>query len=401
MPSFMTNEIVTRLKKITQVALAHSQSLPLHEPLFIGNEWQYVKSCLDTRMVSCIGSYVTQFEQALQAFTGAKYVIATINGTSALHLAYLAAGVLPGDEILMPALTFVATANAAHYCGATPHFVDVSHARASIDPTSLANYLASITEAKNGITINRNTQRPIRAMCVMHTFGLPAAMQELQALCEHYHLTLIEDAAEALGSRYQQQSVGHFGRTGILSFNGNKIITTGSGGAILCDDVALSQKIRHLTTTAKKPHPWRYEHDEIGFNYRMSNLNAALGCAQLESLPYFLKQKRLLNAQYQAAFADMDGVSFLQEAQDSQSNYWLNALVLGHSIVDLRDELLDLAWDSGLQLRPVWQPLHTLPMYCDCPRMDLTITEELARSIINVPSGVVAHTYDGIFQSCL
>ena len=358
--------------------------IALHEPNFIGNEWQYVKECIDTGWVSSVGKYVDQFEQKLVEFTGAKFAIATSSGTAALHICYLLAGVEVGDEVLTPTLTFVGTTNAINYCGAIPHFVDTEEKALGINAAVLDEYLSEISEQKNNICINKETQRPIRALCVMHTLGHPVDLDVLEKVCQKYNIAMLEDAAEALGSYYKGEHVGHRGRVGALSFNGNKIITTGGGGAILTNDKQLAKRAKHLTTTAKEPHPWLFQHDEVGYNYRLPNLNAALGCAQLERLPEFLKAKRQLAKKYANAFEDYKEVRVLREPEYAKSNFWLNAIVLNN--VSIRDGLIETLGKNNIMTRPIWNLQHTLPMYQHCPRMSLPVAESLQKGILKLPS---------------
>jgi perosamine synthetase len=292
----------------------------------------------------------------------------------------------PGDEVLVPALSFVATANAVRYQGAVPHFVDSEEETLGLDPEKLGTYLEEIAEVREGTCMNTQTGRPIRAVVPMHTYGHPVDLDPLQDVCETYNLTLVEDAAESLGSFYKGEHTGTFGRCASLSFNGNKTITTGGGGAILTDDDALADAAKHLTTVAKKDHEWEYVHDRVGYNYRMPNLNAALGCAQLEQLPAFLEKKRALAERYEAAFSDVQGVSFFREADRTQSNYWLNVLLLDEADFDRRDAVLRATNDAGFGTRPTWQLLASLPMYEDCPHMDLSMAERLEARLINIPS---------------
>lgn len=383
--SFDLNQIITVLQTILP---NQDKMIALHEPHFSGNEWQYVKECLDTGWVSSVGKFVDQFERDLAEFTGAKYAIATGNGTSALHICYLLADIKPGDEILVPTLTFIGTINPIIYCGAIPHFVEAEKNYFGIDIQALADYLKEITEIKGKVCFNKLTGRPIRALCAMHTLGHPVDLDSLVELCEQYHLTLLEDAAEALGSYYKGVHVGHRGLLGALSFNGNKIITTGGGGAILTNDAELAKRAKHITTTAKRSHPWLFEHDQIAYNYRLPNINAAVGCAQLEKLPEFLRVKRLLAEKYQTAFSNMKEINVTKEPQHSKSNYWLNALVLDGALSDHRDQLLKMLNDAGMMARPLWNLQHTLPMFKDYPRMSMRVAEELQRRVINVPSSV-------------
>ena len=358
----------------------------LHEPSFTGNEWRYLKECLDSTFVSSVGKFVDRFELDLANFTGAKHVVAVVNGTAALHIALKLAGVQAGDEVLIPALTFVATANAVTYCAATPHFVDSETLTLGVDAAKLREYLDSHTEQRAGQCVNRDTGRVIRALVPMHTFGHPADIDGLLALARDFSLALVEDAAESLGSTYHGQHTGSFGLLGTLSFNGNKTITTGGGGAILTNDATLASHAKHLTTTAKLPHAWEYRHDEIGYNYRLPNLNAALGCAQLEQLPAMLNAKRELFQRYQTVFAPMQGVALMTEPAHCQSNYWLQTLLLDEEQADQRDQVLAATNAATYMTRPAWVLMHKLAPLNNCPRMDLTMAQSLARRLINIPS---------------
>jgi perosamine synthetase len=377
------DEIMQTLGKVLS---AYPRPLMLHEPCFEGNEWNYIKQCLDSRWVSSAGKYVDKFEERLAAFTGIKHAIAVMNGTAALHLSLLIAGVKAGEEVLMPTLTFIATANAVSYIKAVPHFVDSSEYSLGIDSGKLSQYLQDMTNLKPEGCFNKKTGCRIKALVVMHTFGHPVDLDPLLDLCDKYNLILIEDAAEALGSYYKGKHVGHWGLLSTLSFNGNKTITTGGGGAILTNDNEMAARARHLSTQAKIPHPWAFNHDQIGFNYRMPNLNAALGCAQLEQLPHFLQKKRLLAQRYQQAFSGLAGIKIFQEPDYAASNYWLNVLLLDEVYNKERDRLLELTHQQGIMTRPAWSLMHKLPMYKDCPRMDLSTAESLERRIINLPS---------------
>jgi perosamine synthetase len=360
--------------------------IPLHKPVFEGKEWGYVKECIDTEWVSSVGSYVDRLEEDLADCTGAERAVVVVNGTAALHVCLQLAGVTNGDEVLVPALSFVATANAVSYAGATPHFVDSEERTLGLDPEKLGGHLDDIAEVRDGTCVNVQTGQPIKAVVPMHTYGHPVDLNPLQEVCEEYNLALIEDAAESLGSLYKEKHTGTFGELGALSFNGNKTITTGGGGAILTDDHELADEARHLTTVAKKDHPWEYAHDRVGYNYRMPNLNAALGCAQLEQLPAFLERKRQLADRYRLAFANLEGISFFEEPEDAQSNYWLNVLLLDEEKEDQRDAVLKATNDAGFSTRPTWQLLSSLPMYEDCPQMDLSTARSLERRLINIPS---------------
>ncbi|ALG67810.1 LegC family aminotransferase [Beggiatoa leptomitoformis] len=370
-----------------KTCLPQRDFIALHEPQFKGREWEYVKECLDTGWVSSVGKFVDRFEQQLTEYTDINHAIATVNGTAALHICLLLAGVQTDDEILTPALTFIASTNAIAYCRSIPHFVDCDEHTLGVDPIALADYLQTIAYLKNDVCYNKHTHRPIRALLVMHTFGHPVALDPLQDLCQRYHLTLIEDAAEGLGSYYKGQHVGHHGKLSALSFNGNKVITTGGGGAILTNDATLAKQAKHLTTTAKIPHAWRFDHDQLGYNYRLPNINAALGCAQLEQLPNFLNAKRQLAHRYQQAFAAIEGVHIFCEPADTKGNYWLNALLLDKLYADQQTALLTHTNQHGIMTRPAWTLQHKLPMYQTCPRMALPIAESLEARLINIPSG--------------
>ncbi len=360
--------------------------VPLHEPEFMGNEWELVKNCLDSTFVSSVGKYVDRFEVMLAEYTGANYAVAVVNGTAALHIALLLAGVRPGDEVLIPALSFVATANAVSHCGAIPHFIDSEFKTLGIDPHALSDYLKHCSLSSSEGLTNRLTGRRIAVVVPMHTYGHPVDMGSLLDVADRYHLPVVEDAAESLGSCYRGQHTGTFGQLGTLSFNGNKVITTGGGGAILTNNAKLAQQAKHLTTTAKQPHRWEFFHDAVAWNYRLPNLNAALGCAQMEKLPSLLNRKRLLAQKYQEVFQDVEGVGFVVEPANSQSNYWLNTLRLEEPSLLVRDRLLTVANDAGYQCRPTWTLLHKLPMYADCPHAPLPVAEQLEVSLINVPS---------------
>lgn len=375
------HEIVAKIKALKP----EKDFLPLHEPSFTGNEINYVTDCINTGWVSSVGKYVDEFEKRLSEFTGVKRAVAVVNGTAALHIALKIAGVKPSDEVLMPSLTFVATGNAVNYCGGIPHFVDVSRNTLGLDPLKLEDYLKDITIYRDGACVNKNTGNVIRAVVPMHTFGHPVDLDSLLEVCEKYKITLVEDAAESLGSYYKGIHTGNFGKVSALSFNGNKIITTGGGGALLTNDEQLADYAKHLTTTAKLPHRWNYEHDEIGYNYRMPNLNAALGCAQLEKLEKYLKSKREITLAYDQIFGDYEGITLFKEPINSKSNYWLQTLVIDDDIHEI-DHVLQILNDNGVMARPIWTPLHKLVPFKDCPRGDLKETELLQEQVINIPS---------------
>ena len=358
----------------------------LHEPHFGGNEWAYLKECLDSTYVSSVGKFVDRFEGELAAYTGAKHAIAVVNGTAALHVALRLAGVQPGDEVLIPTLTFVATANAVSYCGATPHFADSNERTLGLDAQTLREYLQDIAEMRGGHCVNKVTGQIMRAVIPMHAFGHPVEIESLLAVARDFRLALIEDAAESLGSTLDGRHTGTFGLMGTLSFNGNKTITTGGGGAILTNDAELALRAKHLTTTAKVPHGWDYLHDDVGYNYRLPNLNAALGCAQLEQLPGFVEAKRKLFKRYPAAFAGIREARVFEEPPGCRSNYWLQTLLLNEPAAGLRDAVLTATNDAGLMTRPTWTLMHRLEPYRHCPQMHLPVAESLERRLINLPS---------------
>jgi len=359
---------------------------PLHEPVFEGREIAYLTECIETGWVSSVGKFVDRFEQELAAFTGTRRAVAVANGTVALHACLRLAGVEPGDEVLVPTLTFVGTVNPIAYAGAIPHFVDSEEATLGVDPDKLAAYLET-TLAEDGPR-NRNTGRRVRALVVMHTYGHPARLHELAEVCDRFGLVLIEDAAESLGSYYRGTHTGNTGRLAALSFNGNKTVTTGGGGAILTNDEALGALAKHLTTTAKQPHRWAFNHDMVGYNYRMPNINAALGCAQLEQLPGFLEAKRALAARYLETFREVPGARVFTEPPECRSNYWLNVLLLDPAHEARRDAVLEATNAAGVTTRPAWTLMHRLPMFASAPRMDLCTAEIIERRLINLPSGV-------------
>ena len=358
----------------------------LHEPEFEGNELAYLKDCIDTGWVSSAGKYVDEFEKKLAEFTGARYAIAVVNGTAALHVSLQIADVKAGDEVIIPALSFVATANAVSHCGAVPHFVDSCESTLGLDAMALNSHLEKIAERTDHGCRNKETGRRIAAIVPMHTFGHAVDLDGLIEVATRFGLPVVEDAAESLGSFYHGRHTGTFGLLGVLSFNGNKIITTGGGGAILTNDSVIAFKAKHLTTTAKQPHRWEFNHDAVAYNHRLPNLNAALGCAQLERLPNFLSRKRQLTDNYRKAFASIPGICFIDEPKDCHSNFWLNAVRLSKPSMSLRDTLLAVAHEAGYQCRPVWKLLNKLPMYKDCPKADLSVAEALEASLINLPS---------------
>ncbi len=380
----MNNQIISAIKKVIG---DEPRPVALHEPLFCGNEEKYVASCVTSGWVSSVGEFVDRLERELAEVCGAKYAVAVVNGTCALHVALVASGVNPDDEVLVPSLTFVATANSVSHASAIPHFVEVEENSLGICSVKLDAYLQQIAVTKNGFTTNKNTGRIIRAIVPVHVFGHPCQLAELQKIAAKYNLILIEDATEALGSKIGGKPVGSHG-VAVLSFNGNKIITTGGGGAILVQDESLYKKLKHLTTTAKKPHPFSFEHDAVAWNYRLPNLNAALGCAQLEQLPRFLAAKRALAERYIEVFKNISRIDILQEPKNTQSNYWLVTLINRDADENWRDEILSALHQEKILCRPTWTPLHQLPMYKNNPRADLQLTENLHKQIISLPSSV-------------
>ena len=381
---FETENLIRTLRKV----LPSGENYPLHEPHFCGNENKYVQECIDTGWVSSVGKFVDRFEENLAAYTGVKRAVAVVNGTAALHVCLILSDVQPDDEVLVPALTFIATANAVTYCHAVPHFVDSSLETLGIDPNALDAYLAEIGEVRAGGYYNRKTGRRIRAVVPMHTFGHPVDMDKMIDVCEKYYLVLIEDAAESIGSFYKGRHTGNFGRIAAMSFNGNKTITTGGGGAVLTNDEELGKIAKHITTQAKIPHRWAYTHDRIGYNYRMPNINAALGCAQLEELPGFISKKRNLAEKYRKALDSIPGVKFFIEPEFAKSNYWLNVILLDEDVSNERDHVLETLNNAGIGSRPIWELMYTMPMFANCPRMDCVVAEDIGHRLINLPSSV-------------
>jgi len=360
--------------------------IALHEPVFIGNEKKYLNECIDSTFVSSVGKFVDRFEKEFAEYVGSKFAIAVVNGTAALHIALKIIGVKETDEVITQPLTFVATCNAISYCGASPIFVDVDLDTLGLSPASLKNFLEKNCEIKNNKCINKITKKVIKACVPMHTFGHPVKIDEIKEICDKWHIELVEDAAESLGSLYKGRHTGTFGKVGVFSFNGNKIITSGGGGVIVTDDEELAKRAKHITTTAKIPHPYEYVHDEIGYNYRMPNINAALLVAQMENLDKFLKIKRDLAKKYEEFFSSI-GIEFLKEPQNAKSNYWLNAVKLENKAK--RDEFLECTNKNGVMTRPVWRLMNKLPMYKNAQKSELKNAEYLEDRIVNIPSGVV------------
>ena len=374
---------------ITSVIGSAPRPVQLHEPYFAGKEWEYVKSCIDDGWVSSAGSFVPAFEERLAAICGTRAAVATVNGTAALHVALKIAGVRADDEVVMPALTFVATANAVSYCGAVPHFVDAEIKSLGVDVKRLSEYLQTIVDLDNGVAINRETGRAIKACVPVHVLGHPVDMDALNRVCAPLNIVVIEDATESLGSLYHGHPCGGLGHIGVLSFNGNKIVTTGGGGALVTNDLELAARAKHLTKTAKLPHLWEFVHDQIGWNYRLPNINAALGMAQLESLDTFVAAKRSLAARYAEAFREVAGISFVAEPKGAASNYWLNAVLLEEDNAAARNEVLEATHAAGFFTRPAWTPMHQLGMYKAAPRTELSVTESIRRRLITLPSSAI------------
>jgi perosamine synthetase len=358
--------------------------IPLHEPRFQGNEQKYVQECLQSTFVSSVGKFVDQFENTTAQFTGAKHAVATVNGTAALQVALRLAGVKSNDLVITQAVSFVATANAIGYLGAEPVFLDSDPQNLGLSANALAEFLENHAEIRdNGKAYDKTSGRCLAACVPMHVFGHPVDLDAQINICRQYNIPLVEDAAESLGSYYNGQHTGTGGLLGTLSFNGNKTVTTGGGGMILTNDDDLAQKAKHLTTTAKIPHPWDYVHDEMGYNYRLPNLNAALGVAQMEQLPRMLESKRALAREYQNFFSDLN-IEFVSEPQGCQSNYWLNAVILKDRTE--RDEFLKYTNDHGVMTRPLWYLLSDLPMYKHCLNHGLVNARHLADTVVNIPS---------------
>ena len=360
--------------------------IPLHEPRFLGNEKKYLNECIDSTFVSSVGKFVDKFEEDIANYIGVKYAVATSNGTSALHIALLISGVESDDEVITQPLTFVATCNAISYCGAQPVFVDVDKDTMGLSPTALGFFLENNTTVKNQQCINNKTGKVIKACVPMHTFGRPCRIDEIKEICDKHYVFLIEDAAESVGSTYKGRHTGTFGQVGVMSFNGNKIITAGGGGCIITNNKLLAKKAKHLTTTAKVPHKWDFNHDMVGYNYRMPNLNAALLVAQLENLDSFIHKKRKLAHMYEDFFKNSN-YTFVKELEESESNYWLNSIMLKDK--QQRDLFLNETNSAGVMTRPVWALMNRLPMFKDAQQGDLTNAEWLEQRVVNIPSSVV------------
>ena len=359
--------------------------IPLHEPKFIGNEKQYLNECIDSTFVSSVGKFVDLFESGFAKYVGSKYAIATVNGTSALHIALKLVGVEQGNEVITQPLTFIATVNAISYCQAQPIFIDVDIDTLGMSPLSLKNFLENNCTVIDNQCINKTTKNIVKACVPMHTFGHPCKVEEIKIICDEWHIALVEDSAESLGSFYNNKHTGTFGKIGAFSFNGNKIITSGGGGVIVTDDKELAKIAKHITTTAKIPHPYEYVHDEIGYNYRLPNLNAALLVAQMEKLDFFLKSKRELATIYKNFFLNSD-IRFIEEPMKSTSNYWLQSIILKDK--KQRNEFLEFTNKEGVMTRPIWRLMNQLEMFKDCQKDDLSNAHYLEERVVNIPSSV-------------
>ncbi len=375
-----------KLVEFIQSIYKSKEFIPLHEPKFIGNEKKYLNDCIDSTFVSSVGKYVDRFEKEFALYVGSKYAVATVNGTAALHISLLLADVQRDDEVITQPLTFIATCNAISYCGAKPVFIDVDRDTMGLSPQSLKNFLEENCEVVHKKCINKTTNKTIKACVPMHTFGHPCKIDEIKEICDKWHIALVEDAAESLGSYYKQKHTGTFGKVGAFSFNGNKIITSGGGGVIVTDDENLAKKAKYITTTAKIPHPYEYAHDEIGYNYRMPNLNAALLVAQLEQLDKFLKNKRELAEKYKKFFSASRDIKFVKEPKNASSNYWLQAVILKD--LQTRDEFLEFTNKNGIMTRPIWKLMNELEMFKDAQCANLDNAKYLEQRVVNISSGV-------------
>ena len=359
---------------------------PLAVPVFAGNEKKYMEECIDTTFVSSVGKFVDRFENDMAAYAGCKKAVVCVSGTNALHMSMMLVGVERDDEVLTQALTFIATCNAISYIGAHPVFIDVDKSTMGLSPDALKEWLVKNAEIKNGQCYNKNSGRRVKACVPMHTFGHPARIVEIANLCEEYHIELVEDAAESIGSLYKGKHAGTFGKIGAISFNGNKTITTGGGGMMLFNDEELAAHAKHLTTQAKVPHRWEFRHDHVGYNYRMPNINAALGCAQLENLDKFIASKRQLALEYAEYFKNVEDIQFFTEPEDTFSNYWLQAVILKDKAA--QQEFLQQTNDNGVMTRPIWELMNCLPMFEHCENDGLENTIWFADRVVNIPSSV-------------
>ena len=361
--------------------------IPLHEPKFVGNEKKYLNECIDSTFVSSVGKFVDEFEEMVARFSGAKYAVATSNGTSALHIGLKLVGVDGSCEVITQPLTFIATVNAISYCNAKPIFVDVDRETLGLSPSKLKEFLEEFTILnENGECINKSTNKIIKACIPMHTFGHPCKIDEIVEICDSYNIAVVEDAAESLGSYHKGKHTGSFGKVGVFSFNGNKIITAGGGGMLVTDDEQLAKKAKHITTTSKVPHPYEYIHDEIGYNYRLTNLAAALGVAQMENIQLFIDKQRYLAKKYEVFFKDTN-IEFIKEPKDSKSNYWLNAVILKDG--KTRDEFLKYTNDNGIMARPIWRLMNKLDMFKGAQTGNMDNSKWLEDRVVNISSSVI------------
>lgn len=377
----MFNDFIEFTRKI----YSKKKFIPLHEPKFIGNEKKYLNKCIDTSYVSSVGKYVSELEKKIAKYTGAKFAIATTNGTAALHISLLLAGLEENDEVITQSLNFIASCNAINYCKAKPIFIDVDKDTMGLSPSALKSFLKKNTIIKDKKCINKKTKKIIKACVPMHSYGHPCRIDEIKKILHKYHIFLIEDAAESLGSFYKNKHTGTFGKLGVISFNGNKIITSGGGGCIITNDKKLAKKAKHLTTTAKIPHKWEFKHDMIGYNYRMPNLNAALLLAQLEKLKYFLKNKRELAKKYEVFFKNSK-YNFFKEPKNCRSNYWLNSIILKNR--NNRDQFLEKTNNNDIMTRPIWRLMNKLPMFKNSQCDNLKNSHWLFERVVNIPSSV-------------
>lgn len=376
------NKVINFIKDL----YGNQEFTPLAVPVFPGNEKKYLNECIDTTFVSSVGKFVDRFEEDMARYTGAKKAVVCVSGTNALHMAMMLVGVERDDEVLTQALTFIATCNAISYIGAHPVFIDVDRSTMGLSPDALKTWLAQNAEIRNGQCYNKNTGRRVKACVPMHTFGHPVRIDEIAAICNEYHIELVEDAAESIGSKYKNIHTGLFGKVGALSFNGNKTITTGGGGMLLFMDEELGAMAKHLTTQAKVPHRWEFRHDHIGYNYRMPNINAALGCAQLEHLDEFIENKRQTASAYAEFFKNVDDIDFFTEPENSYSNYWLNVVILKDR--NAQQQFLQETNDNGVMTRPIWELMNRLPMFEKCEHDSLANTIWFADRVVNIPSSV-------------
>jgi perosamine synthetase len=377
------NDIVKFIRKVFNEP---TKNIYLHEPLFVGNERKYVMDAIDSTFVSSVGKYVDRFEEMMREITGAKHAVATVNGTAALHMSLIVAGVQRNDLVLTQPLSFIATCNAISYIGATPMFTDVAMDTLGLCPNKLNDFLTVNAEVKNGTCYYKPTGQRISACVPMHTFGHPAALSQLVEVCQKYHIPLVEDAAESIGSLYHQKHTGTMGLLGAFSFNGNKTVTSGGGGCIITNSDKLGKLAKHLTTQAKVPHQWKFEHDSIGYNYRLPNINAALACAQLEQLDTYIVNKRKLAQQYFSFFADTP-ITFINEPSGTFSNYWLNSILLKDA--QERDAFLTYTNSCGIITRPVWALMTNLPMFKNCIAGNLDNAQNIEDRLVNLPSSVL------------